>query len=90
MINGHTSYERLCHAVLEGTASEAELEQFRQQLRGSAAACKAYAEQTQIHALLTWQQGRAAVTEEVTSSSTCSGSMRSFTRMCSGLVEMKV
>ena len=65
MINGHTSYERLCHAVLEGTASEAELEQFRQQLRGSAAARKAYAEQTQIHALLTWQQGRAAVTEAV-------------------------
>ena len=61
MMNDHISFERLCHAVLEGTASEAELEQFRQQLRGSAAARKAYAEQTQIHALLTWQQGRAAV-----------------------------
>ena len=61
MTKDHESFERLCHAVLEGKASEADLEQFRQQLRSSAAARKAYAEQTQIHALLTWQQGRAAV-----------------------------
>ena len=51
--------------MLEGTASEAEIESFRQQLRSSAAARKAYAEQTQIHALLTWQQGRAAVPASV-------------------------
>jgi len=61
MINDQKSFEILCHAVLEGKASEAELESLRQQLRCSAAARKAYAEQTQIHALLTWQQGRAAV-----------------------------
>ncbi len=33
---------------------------------------------------------RASATLDVTSSSTCAGSMRSFTRMCSGLVETKV
>ena len=65
MMNESKCFERLCHAVLEDTASEAELEQFRQQLRSSAAARKAYAEQTQIHALLTWQQGRAAVPASV-------------------------
>ncbi len=65
MMNGIESFERLCNAVLEGKVSEAQLEQFRQQLRSSAAARKAYAEQTQIHALLTWQQGRAAVPASV-------------------------
>jgi len=64
-MNGIESFERLCNAVLEGKASEAQLEQFRQQLHGSAAARKAYADQTQIHALLTWQQGRAAVPASV-------------------------
>jgi hypothetical protein len=65
MINDQQSFELLCHAVLEGKASETELECFRQQLRSSAAARKAYVEQTQIHALLTWQQGRAAVPASV-------------------------
>ena len=50
MINDRESFELLCNAVLEGTASEAQLDQFQQQLRGSAAARKAYAQQTQIHA----------------------------------------
>ncbi len=64
-MNDMESFERLCNAVLEGKASEAQLEQFRQQLHSSAAARKAYADQTQIHALLTWQQGRAAVPASV-------------------------
>ncbi len=65
MMNDHESFERLCNAVLEGTASETQLEQFRQQLHSSAVARKAYTEQTQIHALLTWQQGRVAVPASV-------------------------
>ena len=60
-MNEERSFERLCHAVLEGSASEVELEQFRQLLRRNAAARKAYEQQVQIHALLTWQQGRAAL-----------------------------
>ena len=55
------SFERLCHAVLESTASEVELDQFRQLLRQDPAARKAYEQQVRIHALLTWQQGRAAL-----------------------------
>jgi len=55
------SFEHLCHAVLEGTADELELEQFRAQLRAEAAQRRAYADQAQMHALLTWQQGRAAI-----------------------------
>jgi len=55
------SFEHLCHAVLEGTADELELEQFRVQLRAEAAQRRAYADQAQMHALLTWQQGRAAI-----------------------------
>ncbi|MEI7534795.1 MAG: FecR domain-containing protein [Verrucomicrobiae bacterium] len=65
MINDRESFEFLCNAVLEGTASEAQLDQFQQQLRGSAAVRKAYAQQTQIHALLIWQQGRVAVPTSV-------------------------
>jgi len=61
MMNDSKSLERLCHAVLEGTASEAELEQLKRLLHSNPAACKTYSEQMQIHALLTWQQGRAAV-----------------------------
>jgi len=60
-MNEEKSFERLCHALLEGNASEVELEQFRQLVRHSAAARKAYEQQVQIHALLTWQQGRAAL-----------------------------
>jgi hypothetical protein len=55
------SFEHLCHVVLEGTADEVQLEQFRAQLRAGAAERKAYADQAQMHALLTWQQGRAAI-----------------------------
>ena len=55
------SFEHLCHAVLEGTADEVELEQFRARLRADATERKAYADQALIHALLTWQQGRAAI-----------------------------
>jgi hypothetical protein len=65
MINDQASFELLCHAVLDGKATQAELECFRELLRRSAAARMAYAEQTQIHALLTWQQGRAAVPASV-------------------------
>ena len=54
-------FEHLCHAVLEGTVTESELGQFQEHLRHSSEARKAYAEQMQIHAFLTWQQGRAAV-----------------------------
>ncbi len=61
MKNDRSSFEQMCHAVLEGTATEAELEQFRQRMHSSAAERKAYAEQAQMHALLTWQKGRAAV-----------------------------
>ena len=55
------SFEHLCHAVLEGTADEVQLEQFRAHLRADAAQRKAYVDQAQMHALLTWQQGRAAI-----------------------------
>ena len=58
-------FEHLCHAVLEGTVTESELGQFQEHLRRSAAARNAYAKQMQIHALLTWQQGRAAVPSSV-------------------------
>ncbi len=57
MINDQKSFELLCHAVLEGKASEVELDQFRQLLRQDPAARKAYEQQVRIHALLTWQQG---------------------------------
>ena len=57
------SFEHLCHAVLEGTADEVQLEQFRAHLRADATQRKAYLDQTQMHALLTWQQGRAAIPE---------------------------
>jgi len=55
------SFEHLCHVVLEGTADEVQLEQFRAHLRADATQRKAYVDQTQMHALLTWQQGRAAI-----------------------------
>jgi len=59
------AFEHLCHAVLEGTVSESELGQFREHLRHSSEARKDYAKQMQIHAFLTWQQGRAAVPASV-------------------------
>ena len=59
------TFEQLCHAVLEGSASEAELEQFRERLHSSAADREAYYQQMQIHALLIWQNGRAAVPESL-------------------------
>ena len=37
------SFENLCHAVLEGTADEVQLEQFRAHLRAEAAQRRAYA-----------------------------------------------
>jgi len=61
MSKEHSSFEHLCHAVLEGTADEVQLEQFRAQLRANTEQRRAYADQAQIHALLTWQQGRAAI-----------------------------
>ena len=39
------SFEHLCHPVLEGTADEVRLEQFRAQLRADAVQRKAYADQ---------------------------------------------
>jgi ferric-dicitrate binding protein FerR (iron transport regulator) len=57
------SFEYLCQAVLEGTADEVQLEEFRAHLRADAVQRKAYLDQTQMHALLTWQQGRAAIPE---------------------------
>ena len=59
------TFEQLCHAVLEGSASEADLEQFREMLRNNAADREAYYQQMQIHALLIWQNGRAAVPESL-------------------------
>ena len=59
------TFEQLCHAVLEGSASEADLEQFREMLRNSVADREAYYQQMQIHALLIWQNGRAAVPESL-------------------------
>ncbi len=61
MKNDHSAFEHMCHAVLEGSATEAELEQFRQRLHSNGSERKAYADQAQMHALLTWQKGRAAV-----------------------------
>jgi hypothetical protein len=37
MKNDHPTFEQLCHAVLEGSASEADLEQFRERLHSNAA-----------------------------------------------------
>jgi len=65
MKNDHPTFEQLCHAVLEGSASEAELEQFRERLHGSEADREAYYQQAQIHALLIWKNGRAAVPESL-------------------------
>ena len=65
MKSNHPTFEQLCHAVLEGSASEAELEQFRERLHSSAADREAYYQQSQIHALLIWQNGRAAVPESL-------------------------
>lgn len=59
------TFEQLCHAVLEGSASEEELEQFREKLHSDAADREAYYQQAQIHALLIWQNGRAAVPESL-------------------------
>ena len=61
MKNDRPSFEHFCNAVLEGTATETEIEQFRQRLHASEAERKAYSEQARMHALLTWQKGRAAV-----------------------------
>ena len=57
------SFEFLCDAVLDGTATEDEVEQFRELLRADPAARKAYCEQTQIHALLRWQHGQPAISD---------------------------
>ena len=65
MKNDHPTFEQLCHAVLEGSASEAELEQFRERLHSNAADREAYYQQAQIHALLIWKNGRAAVPESL-------------------------
>ena len=65
MSKEHPSFEHLCHAVLEGTANEVQLEQFRARLRADEGQRKTYAEQAQIHALLTWQHGRAAISASV-------------------------
>ena len=59
------TFEQLCHALLEGSASEKELEQIRERLHSSAADREAYYQQMQIHALLIWQNGRAAVPESL-------------------------
>ena len=59
------NFEQLCHSVLEGSASEADLEQLRERLRNSAADREAYYQQAQIHALLIWKNGRAAVPESL-------------------------
>jgi hypothetical protein len=65
MKNDHPTFEQLCHAVLEGSASEAELEQFRERLHSNEADREAYYQQAQIHALLIWKNGRAAVPESL-------------------------
>ena len=65
MNNDRPTFERLCHAVLEGSASEEELEQFRERLHSNAADREAYYQQAQIHALLIWKNGRAAVPESL-------------------------
>jgi hypothetical protein len=65
MKNDHPTFEQLCHAVLEGSASEADLEQFRERLHSNAADREAYYQQAQIHALLIWKNGRAAVPESL-------------------------
>ena len=65
MKNDHPTFEKLCHAVLEGSASEAELEQFRERLHSNAADREAYYQQAQMHALLIWKNGRAAVPESL-------------------------
>jgi len=56
-------FATLCHRVLEGQATEAELVQFRSALRDDPECREAYRQQMKIHAYLTWQHGRAAVDE---------------------------
>ena len=59
------TFEQLCHAVLEGSADESDLELFRERLHSSAADREAYHQQVLIHALLIWQNGRAGVPESL-------------------------
>ena len=59
------TFEQLCHAVLEGSADESDLELFRERLHRSAADREAYHQQVLIHALLIWQNGRAGVPESL-------------------------
>jgi len=63
MNDDRKSFEMLCDAVLDGTASDIEVEQFRQLLRADPVARKAYCEQAQMHGLLRWQAGQSAISE---------------------------
>ena len=52
-------FQRLCQAQIEGVASMPEQKELRESLNGSEAARRSYTEQMRIHALLSWQHGRA-------------------------------
>ncbi|CAN5660281.1 hypothetical protein BH11VER1_BH11VER1_36580 [soil metagenome] len=54
-------FEKLCHAVLEGAASEAQIAQFQRCLHEDATLREEYLVQMRLHALLSWQHGRASV-----------------------------
>lgn len=64
-MNDNSKFVNLCHAVLEGQASEAELAEFQKALREDPLCRQAYRDQMKIHAYLTWQHGRAAVDESL-------------------------
>ncbi|MBA2114213.1 FecR domain-containing protein [Bremerella alba] len=64
-MNDKRKFVTLCHAVLEGQATESQVAEFQKTLREDPLCRQAYREQMKIHAYLTWQHGRAAVDESL-------------------------
>ncbi len=57
----HSDFEEMCHAVLEGTANEAQIAHFQRCLHEDATLREEYLVQMRLHALLSWQHGRVSV-----------------------------
>lgn len=58
--------QQLCHALLEGTASEPDRAELEQLLRQDDAALRDYVDQVSMHALLLWHHGRVPAEVPVT------------------------
>jgi len=53
-------FDTLCTAVLEGTANSSQQERFQQLLKNDPSSRADYLQQSQLHALLTWQSGQTS------------------------------